>query len=328
MPYQSLGPIAVAAAAFLWSLDGFLRRSLFSLPPTVVVFWEHILGAVVLAPIVIVGWREFLKLTWSQWLTIGIVSLLSGALGTIFYTAALGKINFIPFSAVVLLQQTQPIFAILVAAILLKEPLTKKFGYLAAAALIAAYFVSFPNLKVNTATGAGTALAALLAIGAAISWGSSTALSKYSLRGTSFLHITAARFALAPVFALILGGFLSQTESLTAITPVQWQYLVGITVSTGLVALAIYYFGLQRVPASRSTILELTWPVSAVIVGYIFLGDRLTATQILGSIVLIATMVMVAREAADAEKVVSLKGNSRAGQRQENRLPHRQPAKT
>lgn len=310
MPYANLGPFAVVAAAFLWSLDGFLRRSLFSLPPTVVVFWEHLLGIALLAPIVIVTWREFKKLSRLQWLTIGLVSLLSGALGTIFYTTALGKINFIQFSVVVLLQQLQPLFAIAAAALLLKEPLTRRFVYLAVIALIAAYFVSFPQLKVNTATGAGTVLAALLALGAAASWGTSTAFSKYTLAGTSFLHITAARFALAPIFALILAGILGHSGQLGAVTAIQWQYLVGITVSTGLVALAIYYFGLQRVPASRSTILELTWPVSAILAGYIFLGERLSVSQILGSIVLIATMVAVARESKNVHLAQS-QGNSR-----------------
>lgn len=45
-----IGSIAVVFAALLWSLDGFLRRELYSLPPAVVVFWEHLLGLIILAP--------------------------------------------------------------------------------------------------------------------------------------------------------------------------------------------------------------------------------------------------------------------------------------
>ena len=73
-------------------------------------------------------------------------------------------------------------------------------------------------------------------------------------------------------------------------------------------ALAIYYFGLQRVPASRSTILELTWPVSAVLVGYLFLGERLGVTQLIGSVVLIAAMSRIAKDAYQTEKMVAGKG--------------------
>lgn len=293
-----LGSGAVVAAALLWSLDGYLRQQLFSLPPTVVIFWEHLIGLIVLAPIVFITLRKFRQISRQQWMAMALVAFLSGTLGTVLYTAALGKIQFIQFSVVVLLQQLQPIFAIAAAAILLREPLGRRFFLLAAVALVAAYFVSFPHLTVTIIREqGGTALAALMALGAAAAWGISTAFSKFSLRSTSFLHVTAVRFGLVPVFALIMTAMLGQTQQLTAVAPIQWRYIIAITFSTGLVALAIYYFGLQRVPASRSTLLELAWPLSAVIVGFLFLGDRLTATQWIGSAVLVIAMVLVARDA-------------------------------
>ncbi len=299
MSNRSSGAIAIVVAAFLWSLDGFLRRQLFSLPPTVVVMWEHLLGLIVLAPLVLPRWKEFKKLSRRQWISITLVALFSGALGTIAYTAALGKVHFIQFSVVVLLQQLQPIFAIVAARVVLKEPISKRFTILAGVALVAAYFVSFPHLVVNAHNDPGTIIAAALALAAAACWGSSTAFSKYTLRHTSSMHVTALRFAIAPIFALALAILLGQTASLGTISTLQWKYLIGITFSTGLVALAIYYHGLQRVLASRSTILELTWPVSSVLVGYFFLGERLTITQWLGAIVLVAVMTMIARNSRD-----------------------------
>lgn len=302
MKYLKWGAPAVILAALLWSLDGLLRRQLFSLPASVIVFWEHAIGFVLLLPIIIMSLKAFKKLSRKQWLAIGGVSLLSGAVGTILYTGALTKINFIPFSVVVLLQQLQPVFAILAAAVLLKEPLTRKFFMLALIALAAAYFVSFPNLRVDLDTGSGTALAALMALGAAASWGVSTAFSKYALQGTSSLHITAARFGFTPIFALLFVLFLGQGESLTALTGSQWLYVLAITFSTGLVALAIYYFGLKRIPASRSTILELTWPISALFVGYGFLGERLSISQTIGAFVLISVIYLIAKDAQSVAK--------------------------
>ena len=235
-----------------------LRRELYSLPASVIVFWEHLFGFIILLPFILASLKAFKKLTRKQWLAIGGVSFLSGAVGTILYTAALTKIQFIPFSVVVLLQQLQPIFAITAAAILLREPLTRKFFGLAAIALVGAYFVSFPDLKVNLSTGNGTLIAALFAIGAAAAWGTSTAFSKYALKDTSTLHITALRFGFTPIFALafvLLGG---HGASLTDINPEQFKYIVAITFSTGMLALMVYYFGLKRIPASPSTLLELT----------------------------------------------------------------------
>lgn len=304
MKYVKYGSVAVVVAALLWSLDGLLRLHLYSLPASVIVFWEHAFGLLLLLPVIIVSFKAFKKLTRRQWLAIIGVSLLSGAVGTILYTAALSQIQFIPFSVVVLLQQTNPIFAITASALLLKEPLTRKFFGLAALALIGAYFVSFPDLIVNFSTGSGTLVAALLALGAAACWGSSTAFSKYALQGTSSLHITAARFGFTPIFALIFVILSGNTASLGAITFEQFMYLIAITFSTGLLALAIYYFGLKRVPASRSAILELAWPLSAVLVGYLFLGQALSLTQAIGVLVLVATTYLISRDAQKVEAVL------------------------
>jgi drug/metabolite transporter (DMT)-like permease len=304
MKYVKYGSIAVVTAALLWSLDGLLRLHLYSLPASVIVFWEHAFGFVLLMPIIIASLKSFKKLTRKQWLAIIGVSFLSGALGTILYTAALSQVMFIPFSVVVLLQQTNPIFAITASALILKEPLTRKFFGMAALALLGAYMVSFPDLIVNFSTGSGTMVAALLALGAAAAWGTSTAFSKYALKGTSSLHITAARFGFTPIFALFFVLISGNTASLGALTFEEFKYLVAITFSTGLLALIVYYFGLKRVPASRSAILELAWPLSAVVVGYLFLGQSLTITQALGALVLLATTYLISRDARKVEAII------------------------
>lgn len=298
--YLHFGSLAVIGAAILWSLDGLLRRQLFDLPPTIVVFWEHLFGFIILLPLLLTSIKQFRKLTKKQWLSIAVVALLSGAVGTIFYTAALGKVQFIPYSVVVLLQQLQPLFAISAAAIFLKEKIDKNFIVVAIIALIGAYFVSFPDLRVNFSTGDGTAMGALLAIGAAAAWGISTALSKYTLQGTSSFHVTGIRFAFTPIFALVLAVAMGDMDSFVALTADQWMYIVAITFSTGMVALMLYYYGLKRIPASRSTILELTWPISAVVTGFLFLDESLTTTQWIGAVVLVASMYMVVRNMPDA----------------------------
>ncbi len=294
--FGHFGAIAVVIAALLWSVDGLLRIHLQeSLRAPVIVFWEHIFGAIVLAPLVLYSFKAFKTLTRRQWLAITGVSFLSGAVGTILYTAALGRTQFIPFSVVVLLQQLNPVFAIASAAALLREPLTKRFAALSVVALVSAYFLWLPNGMVNLSTGNGTFIGGLMAIGAAAAWGTSTAFSKYALRGTSTLHVTALRFSITPLFAL---GFVlfSGDHTLTALTGNQFKYLLAITFSTGLVALIIYYWGLKRVLASRAAILELAWPASAVLIGWLWQHKGLTWSQALSAIVLTGAIYLIAKD--------------------------------
>src|SRR5438309_329455 len=121
----AFGPLFVILAALLWSVDGLLRIGLYSLPPAVIVFYEHLLGAIILLFFSFIWFKDLKRMTKKEWLAIGVVSLFSGALGTIFYTAALQKVNYTQYSVVVLLQpQLQPIWAIATAAILSNEKIT------------------------------------------------------------------------------------------------------------------------------------------------------------------------------------------------------------
>lgn len=289
----SFGPLFVIIAALLWSVDGLLRISLYSLPPTVVVFYEHILGAIVLLVISFKWFKDLKKMSKKEWIAITIVALFSGALGTIFYTAALGKINYTSYSVVVLLQQLQPIWAIATAAILLKEKISKKFILWAIVALVAAYFINFKDLHVNFSTGDQTSMAGLLALGAGLMWGSSTAISKYVLNKVSFLTGTALRFFLAPIFAFLFIVGQNQTAQLFALNQTQWLMLLAITFSTGMVALAIYYYGLKKTPARITTLCELVWPASAVLIDYFGYHKVLSVTQMIGIVVLLIAIFQI-----------------------------------
>lgn len=300
----SFGPLFVIIAALFWSFDGVLRRGLYSLPPAVVVFYEHLLGFVILLFLFKKWVPDLKKMSKKEWIAIGLVSLFSGALGTIFYTAALGKVNYIQYSVVVLLQQLQPLWAISAAAILLKEKITKKFFFWAAVALVAAYFVTFKDLKVNLVSGSGTAVAGLLALGAGVLWGSSTAISKYVLNKVSFLTATALRFMLAPFFAFGFIAAFGQTSALTTLTQDQWISLLLIVFTTGMVALAIYYYGLKKTPARVTTICELVWPASAIFIDYFYFHQVLSPTQILGVIVLLFAIYQVAWKMKGKEQVL------------------------
>lgn len=292
----AFGPLFIVATALLWSFDGLLRISLYSLPPSVIVFYEHFLGAIILLFVSFKWLGDLKKMTKKEWLAIGAVALFSGALGTILYTAALQQINYSSYSVVVLLQQQlQPIWAIATAALLLKERITKKFIWWALLALFAAYFITFPSLRVNLATGKGTLLAGLYAILAGLMWGSSTALSKYVLNKVSFLTGVAARYYLAPIFAFFFILGTGTTKALTQITIPQLETLLLITFSTGMLALGFYYYGLKRTPARVTTLLELVWPASAIFIDYFLYHKTLNFTQIGGVILLLIAIYQVTK---------------------------------
>ncbi len=286
------GSVLVIFAALLWAFDGIIRRSLFSLPPITIIFYEHLFGAIIILPFV---WKSLVteRLLVKEWLLVILISLLSGLFGTLWFTTALLKSGFISFSVVFLLQKLQPIFAISTARIFLKEKLTSKYILWAILALVSAYFVTFPSGKVNFATGGGTIIAALYALGAAFAWGSSTTFSKIALQKRTHTYVTAVRFFITTVLAFCFMIIIREVPSLSLPVFSQFARFALIAVSTGMVALLIYYKGLQKIPVTVSTILELTFPFVAILIDAVLYHSFLTAPQWIAAIVLIMSMYKI-----------------------------------
>lgn len=292
--YFSLGPLLIVMAAVLWALDGILRRSLYTLPPITIVFLEHLLGSVLLVPIVWKGY-EAKKMTSQVWGLLLFVSLLSGLLGTLWFTTALIKTSYIPFSVVFLLQKLQPLFAISTAAVFLKEKISKDYLPWAVIALLAGYFVTFPNGMINMQTGGETVLAALFAFGAAAAWGSATTFSRMILQKISDSQALGWRFMITTVLAGIGLFVFNAQASLSQVTLAQIAMLLVIALSTGMVALWVYYRGLARTEAKIATILELAFPLLAVFIDMVMYKTFLQPGQYLAATVLFYAMYHVGK---------------------------------
>ena len=286
---------AIIFAALLWSIDGFLRQELYNVSSFLIVAIEHIIGAFVFLPFLLKGKKEIFSMGQRAWSSIFWISVFGGLLGLFFYTKALSYINYIDLSVVVLLQKFQPLFAISLATVVLKERITKRFLILAAMALIGGYFVTF-GLKPIFSGDDKTIIAALLALLAAFCWGSSTVLGKHALKTLSFPVVTALRLSLTAIIAMVVLVAIRGFSEISLITVAQWKTILLIVFTTGSVALFIYYYGLKHVKASHSSIYELFWPLSAVAIDWIVRGRVLSPAQYIGGGVLIISIILLTRE--------------------------------
>ena len=287
------GFLYITLASLLWSIDGLLRRSLYALPPATVVMIEHAFGVLIALPFLPKVFKEYFKLTKKDWLVVFTLTITASVAATIFYTSALAKINYINYSVVVLLQQTQPIFSIALAALLLKEKITPRYLFLALIGLIAAYFLAFPNLTPNFTNRPEEISAAILAMGAAVFWGTSTVLGKMILNKISFSATAILRFALAIPLSYLAGRLVNQTMPLSQINPSQWLSMLAIALTSGMVAFIIFYKGLQLIQAKIATFVKLTWPIFAAIIGWIFLKESLTVIQIIAASILMVDILIL-----------------------------------
>ena len=284
----------VIIAASLWGVDGIvLRPALFGLPVPLVVFVESAAVALLLSPYFIKHVPLLKNLQMKDWLAFFLVALLGGAIGTMAITKALFYVNFVNLSVVILLQKLQPVFAITLAAIFLKEKLTRNFFVWSGLAIIGAYFMTFGTKLPELSTGDKTAAAAVFALLAALAFSSSTVLSKRALRNVSFEMGTYLRFLFSAVIMLMIVGFTGDINSVSEITTKQVVVFLIIAFTTGGLAIFLYYYGLKRITASVAAICELAFPLTAVLLEFLLRGNILNVIQWIGAGVLLLSILKV-----------------------------------
>jgi drug/metabolite transporter (DMT)-like permease len=287
-------PIFIILAAVLWGVDGIvLRPSLYSLPVTIVVFIESLIVTIYLFPILLKNISIIRKLDIYDWLSFIGVAIFGGVLGILAITKALFYVNYVNLSIVILIQKLQPIFAISFAVILLKEKLHKEFIFWASLAIIGAYIMAFGFSIPNISTDDKIFMAAIYSLLAAFSFGFSTVLSKRALYHSNFKLATYLRYILSTILMLVIVLFYSELDQINEISNSQILTFLLIAFTTGGPAMFLYYYGLKHTSASSSTILELAFPLTAILLEYFIRGNILNIVQWLGVVVLFASIAKV-----------------------------------
>jgi len=178
----------------------------------------------------------------------------------------------------VLLQKTQPSFAALLARLLLRERLGRRFWFCLLLAFCGAWLVSFDTALPLPS---GRIAAALLALAATALWGGATVLGRYLLRKLPFTTVTALRIVLAAPPLLALAG--AQASRVGAR---EMGLLVILAVVPGLLALLVYIRGLAGTRASLAAVAELSFPATAALLNWTLLDFRISAVHVAGFAVL------------------------------------------
>ncbi len=289
------GALAVAVSAMLWGVDGILLTpQLYNLNTAFVVFLLHLFPFLLMNFFFFKEYRLLKTMTRSDFIYFMLVALFGGALGTLAIVKSLFLLNFNNLSVIVLLQKLQPVFAILLARLILKERMKKDFVLWASIALIAGYFMTFGwNLPDFTTNGITTFYAALLSLLAAFSFGSSTVFSKKILGNYSFVSSTFFRYGFTTLIMLVIVLIGGHIGDFTQVTERNWLFVALIGLTTGSGAIFLYYYGLRNVRASLSTFLELLYPITAIVLDYFVNHTKYTMVQWIAAFVMLFAIVML-----------------------------------
>ena len=278
------GVFFIIGACLLWAFDTLFRYPLLGqgISAEVIVFHEHLLLTLIFLPFLFKNKEKIWKAQVNHVVYFAFIGGLGSAVGTLAFTKAFTLIN--P-SLVILLQKLQPLVAILLAKILLKEEIKGKFLFWAFFCLIGGALISYddilPVLNIegelfDSKAARGYALALL----AVFSWGAATVFGKkLSLSGYSEIEIMSGRFIMGFIFLTPLLA----TGQITFIS----DYAIGgkialMVLISGIIGMYLYYRGLKKLPARLCALAEMFFPFCAIAINWIFLNQSLSLLEMIG----------------------------------------------
>lgn len=287
-----IGVIFVMGACLLWALDTLIRYPLLiqGISAEQIVFLEHLFLTIIFIPQLIKLlprlWEDKVKTIFYFF----VIGGLGSAIGTLAFTKAFGLIN--P-SLVILLQKLQPLVAIGLARIILKERMSRTFIFWAGICLAGGVLIGLQDLmhglrglefsrnmwKGNSLMGYGLTLIAVF------SWGASTVFGKkLTGQGLSYLNIMAGRFAMGLLCLMpLIFSFNIEFE----LSWGSWAKILSMVLISGLLGMGLYYKGLSRISAKLCALAEMFFPFFAVSINWFFLDASLSNIQILGGALLL-----------------------------------------
>lgn len=286
------GTFFIMIACFTWALDTLIRYPLLGAGYSTlqIVLIEHLTLVLFVSPML---WRYrhvYRHMSISGFSSLFFIGGIGSAIGTLAFTEAFHYLN--P-TVVILLQKLQPIVAILLAYWLLKERIKGRFLQWAAVILLGSFVMMWPDLRtlgnaqwhyssdmISLFKGYGYTLIAVIA------WGAATVCGKYlSHQNIPANAIMSGRFVAG--LLVLVPMALVQSDGLSLMTPVDLSLVAVMALLSGFIGMWFYYQGLKTIPAQMATLAELSFPVFAAVINWVFLDMGLTGYQIIGGIMLI-----------------------------------------
>ena len=219
-----------------------------------------------------VGWRRH----WKAFLFVGAVGL---ALPFVLIAQALTAIDA---STAAILNALSPLFASLVAAVWIRDPLTPaKLGGIALCLAGTAVLVGWTPQPMT-----GRELfAASLSVMATALYGYTIVFTKVHLKDASPMGTSAGTLLMAGAAML---PFTPVARDLSAVPPMAWLAVLGLAIVSTTVAFIFYYRLIADVGPVKAITVTLLVPIFGMLWGVLLLGERFTPGRVAGCAIILA----------------------------------------
>lgn len=205
-----------------------------------------------------------------------------------FFTA----LNYAQASLVALLLYLYPLFVTILAAVFLKEHLTTS--------TVIALVLCSVGAGLTLGGGEGSSLGIALGVAAAVIYSIYIVVGARVTAGVNAIATTTVICTAAALVYVTL-GLLRAGAGVPPQFPVSaggWLALVAIALVSTVLAILTFFAGLQRLGASKASMLSTLEPVVTVVLAALLLGEHIGPTQAVGGGLILAGVLWLTRRAS------------------------------
>lgn len=255
------------------------------LPPLTLVFLRVSLAALMLLPLLRL-YRISFPSGWSGWMPFFAIGLLNNVLP--FSLIVVGQ-TYIPSGLASILNATTPLFTVIVMSAAGEEQLQARRIAGVVAGLIGVVILHSGGMGFESGQGLGI----LLCLAAAFSYGLSALLARRLLAdspplGTATFQMLASAVMMTPIAALI-----DRPWQLTMPGTTTWLAVLGLAALSTALAYIVFFQILRRSGATNVMLVTLLIPVTAILLGYLVLGEKISAQEIAGALVIGSALLLI-----------------------------------
>jgi drug/metabolite transporter (DMT)-like permease len=255
------------------------------LPPLTVVFVRVVLASLMLLPLLrykglsfpsdLSGWTPFVAMAlFNNVLPFGLIltaqTQITGGLASILIA-------------------TTPLFTVLIMAAAGEESLSARRIAGVSLGLIGVMILRANDFGLHD----GHAVGILLCLAAAFSYGISALLGRRTLSASPPLATATFQMLVSSVMLAILSLSLEQPWRLPMPSATTVLAIVGLAALSTALAYLVFFMVLQRAGATNVVLVTLMVPITAMLLGYWILGERITRQEIFGALVIGSALVVM-----------------------------------
>ncbi|WP_158667806.1 DMT family transporter [Bradyrhizobium guangdongense] len=276
----------LAVLSILWGGSFFFNgAALRELPPLTLVFLRVALGAGMLLPLLrlrgislpksMTGWRPFV-----------VIGLLNNVVP--FSLIVIGQ-TFISSGLASILNATTPLFTVVVMAAAGEEAL--RMRRVAGVALGVVGVVILRGWGIETRPGQG--LGILLCLGGALSYGFAALAARRMLKDAAPLGAATFQLMASTVMMAIVVGVVERPWRLAAPGLATWLAVLGLAALSTALAYIVFFQIIRRSGASNVMLVTLLIPVTAILLGWLALGEPISMREIVGAIIIGSALLVI-----------------------------------